>query len=178
SPDGVYAPLARYPLERVETAVGELDPRAGDQILDRSGDEDLARTGECRNAGARVHRDPAHRVARELDLAGVNARAHLQPELRYPLDDTPGAADRARGAVERAEEPAPRRIDLGAPEPIELSTDERMVLVHEVAPAPVSELARLCCGADDVREEHRCEHAVGLDRLTDAGQELLDLVQD
>ena len=82
SPDGVYAPLARYPLQLVKTAVGELDPRAGDQILDRSGDEDLARTGECRNAGARVHRDPAHRVARELDLAGVNARAHLQPELR------------------------------------------------------------------------------------------------
>ena len=52
-----------------------------------------------------------------------------------------------------------------------------MVALEQLAPAPVAELARPLGRADDVGEQHRGEHAVGLGAGRDAGQELLDLVE-
>jgi hypothetical protein len=53
-----------------------------------------------------------------------------------------------------------------------------MMAFHQVAPRSVSERGGLLCRADDVGEHHRREHAIGLRSFTDAGEELLDLVEE
>ena len=53
-----------------------------------------------------------------------------------------------------------------------------VVLVEQLAPAPVAELGRALGRADDVGEEHGREHAIRLGPGPDAREELLDLVDD
>src|SRR5204862_8318807 len=53
-----------------------------------------------------------------------------------------------------------------------------MVLVDEIAPAAVAELARALRRTDDVRKEDGRKDAIRLDGLAHAGQELLDLGED
>jgi hypothetical protein len=55
--------------------------------------------------------------------------------------------DRARGTVERCEEPVARGVDLDATEPVELPADARVVVVEQESPAVVTELLRLLSGA-------------------------------
>ncbi len=50
--------------------------------------------------------------------------------------------------------------------------------VQQIAPLAVAELDRPLGRADDVREEDRREHAIDAGSPADAGQELLDLVED
>jgi hypothetical protein len=45
-------------------------------------------------------------------------------------------------------------------------------------PAPVSQPRRPVGCTDDVGEQYSCEHAVGLGAMTDAGEELLDLIEN
>ncbi len=49
-------PLAGYNLERLLASVLELDAGACDQILDRSGNENLTRLSECGESRSDVHR--------------------------------------------------------------------------------------------------------------------------
>src|SRR6266545_150282 len=65
-------------------------------------------------------------------------------------------------AVEAREEAVAGRVELGAAEARELAADKRVVLAEQLAPARIPELRRLRRRSDDVREEHRCEHAVRL----------------
>jgi len=69
-------------------------------------------------------------------------------------------------------------VDLTAAETLELTPHRGMVRVEELTPAPVADLACAFGRADNVREQHGREHAVGLVRLAHSGQELPDLVED
>ena len=114
----------------------------------------------------------------QLALARVQARAHLEPDALHVVDDRARAADRAGRPVEGREEAVARGVDLTPSEAFQISADDLVVTVEQIAPASVSELARPLGRADDVREEHRREHPVRLRRLAHAGQKLLDLVED
>ena len=59
-----------------------------------------------------------------------------------------------------------------------MTAHERVVLVDEIAPAAVVELARALGRTDDVRKEDGRKDAIRLDGLAHAGQELLDLGED
>jgi hypothetical protein len=81
-----------------------------------------------------------------------------------------GAAHRAAGTVERGEEPVAGGVDLLTPVAREQRPDLRVVLLDEPLPRPVAQLSRSRGRADDVGEEHGCEHAIErrvllLDRL-------------
>jgi hypothetical protein len=69
------------------STIGEVDPRAHDEILDRVGGQDLARPGESRYAGADVDGDPFDSRLGELDLTRVQPGADLDPELANGIAD-------------------------------------------------------------------------------------------
>src|SRR5262249_26868670 len=107
-------PLAGDSLELRDAAVLELDPRPGDEDLDRARHEHLARLRARGDARARVHRDSGNLAVDDLALACVEAGAHVDAELANGFGNRTGTADRARRPVERREEPVARRVDLDA----------------------------------------------------------------
>jgi hypothetical protein len=136
-----------------------------------------------RDSRADVDGDSAHLAFDHLALTGVQAGTDLQTQLFHRLGDRAGAADRSSRPVEAGEEPVTGRIELPSVIADELSTDDRVVPLEELAPCPVAELHRLLRRADDVGEEDGGKHAVRLDDvplapLPDAGQEALDLACD
>ena len=78
--DGVKPARLVEALELVQSAVFELDPRAGDEIAHGGRDQHLA--GICDGSHARtdVHRDAGQLVPDNLDLARMQAAANRDPE--------------------------------------------------------------------------------------------------
>src|SRR5437773_1754298 len=91
--DEGQAPLARDALQRRNSAVLERDPRSCDQVPDRPRDEDLTRARARRNARSDVYRDPCDLVVQPLDLAGVQAGAHIKAERPDRFHDRAPAPD-------------------------------------------------------------------------------------
>src|SRR5207248_5374258 len=83
-----------------------------------------------------------------------------------------------RGTVERGQEAVAGGVDLAPAEALELPAHRAIVRREEHGPAAVAELRGARRRADDVGEEHRGEHTIGLRRAADSRQELLDLVDD
>ena len=73
-----------------------------------------------------------------------------------------GGEDRPRRAVEGREEPVTRRVELPSLEPRELSTNDRVMLLQELAPSRVSEARRQLRRTHDVGEQDRGKHALRL----------------
>jgi hypothetical protein len=65
----------------VGAAVLEVDPGAGDEILDRSRDEHLSGRRRSGDARADVHGDPGDLAVGDLALAGVQTGADIEPDL-------------------------------------------------------------------------------------------------
>ena len=91
---------------------------------------------------ADVDGDASHLPVDDLALARVKAGADLEAELSDALGDRAGAADRARRAVERGEEPVAGLVELSAPKAAELPSNESVVRFENLAPARVAELDR------------------------------------
>ena len=108
-----------------------------------------------------MNRDPLDPGLGDLELTGVQAGADLEVELPDRVPDCTRTADRPRGPVEGGEESVAGDPDLLAAEPLQMVSDERVMLVEECCPAPVAELGGPLGGADDVGEEHGCENAMG-----------------
>src|SRR5262245_51174005 len=112
----IQVPAIRHALELVLARILEAEPGARHQPLDRVRDEDLRRRRDARDPGPDVDRDAARLAGDQLDLAGVDPRAHLDPQVGHRIADPNGATDPASRPVERREEPVTRGVDLGAPE--------------------------------------------------------------
>src|SRR5689334_15963464 len=106
---GIEPPFSRNASERVNAPVGEDDPRSDHDVLHGTGYQRLARACRGCDAGADVYGDAADVAVGLLDLAGVQARAHVEPERSRAVADRERAADRARRAVEGREEPVAGR---------------------------------------------------------------------
>src|SRR5437867_2572441 len=104
----------------MSAAVLEGEAGAGDEVLDGARDEHLAGPGLRSDPRARVDGDPGDLAVQEFALAGVQAGAHLEPQLADLLDDRLRAADRPRGPVEAREEAVAGGVDLPAAEAGEL----------------------------------------------------------
>jgi hypothetical protein len=170
--------LAGQALQCVLAPVVEPDAGAGDQVPYRARHQHLVGNRLRGDPGAGVDRDAADLAADHLALARVHPGSDGDPERPDLVEDRPSAADGARGAVEAREEAVAGRVDLAPAEAHELAAGDRVVAVHEVAPAPVAEPRRVLRRAHDVDEHDRGEDAVGLARLTHAGQELPYLGED
>src|SRR5262245_7596816 len=110
--DGEQLPAAGDAPEGVLAAIGQHDAGTGHQVGHRPRDQDLARTGEPRDAGADVDRDPPEVAVGDLDLARVHAGPDLDTEPPDGLDRGGGASDRPRRPVEGREEPVARVVHL------------------------------------------------------------------
>jgi hypothetical protein len=108
----------------------------------------------------------------------VCTRANLQVERAQVVADCPGRAYSAGRPVERREEAVAGSVDLGSSEALEVTAHDGMVLVEKLAPAPVAEGGGALRRADDVGEDERLQHPVGVGRVARAGQELLRLLED
>jgi len=67
------------------------------------------------------------------------------------------------GPSKEAKKTVSRRVHLLAAKPSELPAHHFVVVQEELAPGPVAERRRILARPDDVREEHRGQHPVGLD---------------
>src|SRR5215471_16569229 len=79
--DRVQPPGSRHALEFMLAPVLELETRSRHQILDRGGDQDLARAGEGANPGGDVDGNATEVITPNLALAGMQPNANLDPEL-------------------------------------------------------------------------------------------------
>ena len=95
--------------------------------------------------------DAADVVADQLTFSGVEADAHLDPEVAHRVAGRAGASDRPRGSVERGQEAVAHRLHRPSAVALELAAHEPVVLSERVQPAAVSELR----GADE--SSPRCQ---------------------
>ena len=86
---------------------------------------------------------------------------------------SPGAADAAGRSVEAHHEPVAERLHLAAAEAPQRVAHAAAVALEHLAPALVAEASRGVRGVDDVGEQDRREHAIGLGHVVGAGEELL-----
>ena len=105
-------PLSGNPLEVVDPALAKLDAGPGDQVCNRAGDENLTGRRRRGDACAGVDRDAADSAVDQLHLAGMDARADVDPQLLEATDDLQRAADRPGRPVERREESVSGTVDL------------------------------------------------------------------
>src|SRR5919108_5396826 len=131
----------------------ERDAGAGDDVLDRAGDHHFTRFGGGGYPRGDVDGDAADVPIRLLDLARMHASPHLQSECLDAIRDRRGAADGARGSVERREDAVAEHVDLAAAKASELRSDDAVVPAQQLFPGAVAELRRLRGGADDIREQ-------------------------
>src|SRR5262249_60673265 len=83
----VQVPSTGDALQRVVTAIVELDSRPRDQVPDGAGDQDLARPGDPQHPCPDVDRDADQLAAAFLALARVNARPDVQADPAQVLAD-------------------------------------------------------------------------------------------
>ena len=113
-----------------------------------------------------------------LALAGVDAAAQLDAELRDPLVQRLGAAHRHRRAVEGRQRPVADVLDDPPAVLGDDAVDERVVALEHLAPGTVAELCRARRRAHDVREQDARQHPVRLGATYGAGDEPLDLIDE
>src|SRR5262245_57715433 len=170
--------MVGHSLERVRTPVLESQARPGDQVNDRSRDKHLARLRLVYDARREVHREPADIAAKELQLAGVEAAANLEIQASNGLRDRARTLNRARRSIERGQRPVASPLDQLPAEPFDLTMKEVVEVVEHVMPTSVAHFGSASRRADDVGKQHRCEDSIGLAGRTNAGQELLHLIEE
>ena len=116
----------------------EAEARPGDQILDGSGYQHLARPSERRDARGDVDGDALHVVVGDFDLAGMEATADLNVEPTDRLDNGAGATHGTRGTVEGGKNPVPKRFHFVAAGAREFPPHRRVMRVEQIAPALVA----------------------------------------
>src|SRR5712664_4118844 len=158
----VQPPLARDTLELARAPVVELEAGAGDEILDGARHEHLARARIGGDARTCVDGDPRDLAVDELALACVKSGSDLDPERSNCFGDRTGATDRACRAIEGRQKTVTNGVHLAAACPAQLTANERVVLLEQLAPTRVAELGHLRSRADDVGEHNRREHAIRL----------------
>ena len=105
-------PFPREPLEDVRPPICEGDAGAGHQILDGVGHEDLAGLGCPRDVDTREYREAAHGPVVILDLTGVYADPHCDPESLHCIADCAPAANGGGRTVKDGEDMVPDDIHL------------------------------------------------------------------
>src|SRR5262249_26991367 len=160
SRDCVELPLSGDTLERVLAAIVQPDPGAGDEILDGSGDENLARLRDRRDSRPDVDRNTADLAVHQLALPCVKPCPDLEAERANAVPNRTRAPNRPRGSVKDREESITGRVHLPSAEVPQLRSDEPMVFLHKLAPSTIAELGSTGGGIDEIGEQDRGQHAV------------------
>jgi hypothetical protein len=122
--------------------------------------------------------DASDIVTEQFDFSGVQSSTDFDPELSDRIADVAGAANRARWAVENRDKRIADRIDFASAEPGKLLPNQNVVLLKELQPGPITTVHHSLGRANNIREEHRREHAIRLAGWFVSGQDFLDFVDD
>jgi hypothetical protein len=141
----------------VGAPVCELDPGAGDEILDRARDEHFPRVREQGDACARMNGNAGEFAVNDLTFTRVEAGAYIESQFANRVDNRVRTSDCTSRPVESGEDAVPGRVQLAAAEPHKLASDEGVMAVEQFVLGAVAELCGAVARADDVREEHGCQ---------------------
>ena len=93
--DRVHPNLLGYPLQGTRALINKTEPRARDQITDRSRHQDLTTLGQRSDTSGDVDRNAADVRTLHLDLTRVQATPDLQVKGAHLLCDSRRAPNRA-----------------------------------------------------------------------------------
>lgn len=124
----------------MDATLAEGDSRPGDQITHGTRHEYLIGISFCGNPRPRMYRHPGQIAARHLTLTGVQPGPNRQAEIMNTLDDRLRTSDRSGGPVERRKKPVAGMGDLAAAISQQLTTDQGIVMLEDVAPPAVPEV--------------------------------------
>jgi hypothetical protein len=161
----------------LRAAVVQDDIGAHDQVPHGLGGEDLTGPGRCHHPRRDVHGDAADVTVTQLDLAGMQPHPNLDADAAQLVPEGGRAADPAARPVEGGQQPITGRLHKPAAELLDQPAGQLVVHVQQLPPAPVPQPAGAFGGGDDVGEQHRGQHPIGLGSPTGTGQELLDQIQ-
>jgi hypothetical protein len=88
----------------VSAKIDEPNPRAGHEILHRSGDTHFAWARSGRDASSDMHRDASQLSTHQLAFTRMQARPDLNPERPHRHSDGLRTTNRPRGAIEPGHE--------------------------------------------------------------------------
>ena len=89
-----------------------------------------------------MHCEAADVVATQLALPDVQPSTDLESELSEVVEDSLGAADPARRAVEHRKHPIAGRLHPATAKAIHLARTDLVMGVEQLPPAPVTPLGR------------------------------------
>src|SRR4030095_7215502 len=156
------SPLSWHTLQGVLPAILKERIRSDDDVLHRTGHQDVTRAGQSLDARGDVHRHPRQRASLQLAFARVYPDPDVDTEALHGLSRRPGTVERARRGIEAYKEPVAGGVDLDAFAPRDLGTHGIVMLREHGPPAAITQAPGMLGGPDDVGEEQRCEDALHL----------------
>src|SRR5215472_14831724 len=124
SVDGEQMPLSWDVLEAVDAPILESDSRAGHQVLDGVGDQDLARDRSGGHPRANINCQAAQLIADDVAFTGVHPGPNLYSQPKRLVAHSACRADRAGGPIKGCDHSPVGRFNLAAPEPRQVLPDE------------------------------------------------------
>ena len=151
----------------MHAAILETDVGFGHQLPDRARSQDLARArlgGEPRAdmKGQADRVGPAHLV-----FAGMQSRPDFQAQRAHRFADGMGALHPGRRRGEGHEHPVARRHDFLAMQGLQFLPDGRVIMIHHLRPARITQSRGLFRGLHDVDDQDggqrllECDAAIG-----------------
>src|SRR4030095_13732682 len=122
--------------------------------------------------------DASDIVTEQFNFSGVQAGTDFDPQLSNRIADVAGAANRARRAIENRDKRIADRIDFASAKAGKLLPHQGVMLLKELQPGPISAVHHSLGRANNIREEHRREHAIRFAGWFVAGQHFLDFIDD
>ncbi|TML88400.1 MAG: hypothetical protein E6G06_16320, partial [Actinobacteria bacterium] len=123
-----------------------------------------------------MHGDATHIDTAQFDLPDVHPRRHLQAEAAQAFPDGGGTPHCSCRPGERRQHAVARPFDAAPAEPLQLSLHYVIVLVEQLTPSAVAQVADMLAGAHDVGEQDGGQYSFRFRHVAHTRQELLDLI--
>ena len=125
-----------------------------------------------------MHGEPVEVIVPRFALTGMDARSHLESEGSDFLADGSRAPHCPSRSVKGSQKAVAEVLDRPGAKLSELVLHDLIVASEKLVPPLVADFCCVRRGADDVGEQHRPEHPVGLRFMALSCQEELNLSRD
>src|SRR5439155_3751005 len=145
-----------------------------DEILDRLGDEDFARSGMCCDPSTNRDGDTGRLPIDQFALSCMDAGADLDPEVPHALGDLERTANGAGRPVKGRVEAVAGSVVLDTVPARQRVTHHSMVVLDELLPGVVTEGGLLMRRTDDIGEQNGSEYSLQFRRSRFQAEERMD----